>query len=171
VGEMRDLDSILTTLTIAETGHLTLATLHTNLAVETINRIIGVFPSHQQAQVRYILSFVLLGVISQMLIPTPKGLVLAAEVLIATSGVKNLIREGKVHQIQGMLETESRQGSRSMKRSLQELMVKGVLTKDMVENFYGEEVAFPFSGDGESDRGLLSSKKNFLFTRSGRRDR
>ncbi len=171
VGEMRDLDSIFTTLTIAETGHLTLATLHTNLAVETINRVIGVFPAHQQAQVRYILSFVLLGVISQMLIPTPKGLVLASEVLIATSGVKNLIREGKVHQIQSLLETESRHGSRSMKRSLQDLMKRGVLTKDMVANFYGEEVSMPFSKEEEGDKTTLSASKDFLFRGTGRRNR
>ncbi len=170
VGEMRDLESILTTLTIAETGHLTLATLHTNLAVETVNRIIGVFPAQQQAQIRYMLSFVLLGIISQMLIPTPKGFVLASEILIATSGVKNLIREGKIHQIQSLLETEGRFGSRSMKRSFQELMEKGLITKDMVVSYYGEDLSMPFSKRSKDDKSGISANKDFRFGRSGRRN-
>ncbi len=170
VGEMRDVESILTTLTIAETGHLTLATLHTNLAVETINRVIGVFPAHQQQQVRYMLSFVLLGVISQMLVPTPKGLVLASEVLVATSGVKNLIREGKVHQIQSLLETESRFGSQSMKRSFQDLMAKGLVTQDLVINFFGEEVPMPFSKEKEGGKSTTSASEDFLLGHSGRRN-
>ncbi len=172
VGEMRDMDSILTTLTIAETGHLTLATLHTNLAVETINRLIGAFPDHQQGQVRYMLSFVLLGVISQMLIPTPKGLVLACEVLIASSGVRNLIREGKVHQMQSLLDTESRLGSRSMKRSLQELLATGAVTKDMIEDFYGDNVPPAFSrGKKDGSKGVMSASKEFLRLSDRRRDR
>ncbi len=163
VGEMRDMDSILTTLTIAETGHLTLATLHTNLAVETINRLIGTFPDHQQSQIRYMLSFVLLGVISQMLIPTQRGLVLACEVLIATSGVKNLIREGKVHQLQSLLETESRFGSRSMKRSLQELVSRGALTGEMVADLYGDDALTSFSKGGKGgSRRITSANRDFL---------
>jgi twitching motility protein PilT len=106
VGEMRDLETIEAALTIAETGHLVFATLHTNSAVQTINRVIDVFPPHQQSQVRAQLSFVLEGVMSQLLIPRAgaPGRVLAAEVLVPNAAIRNLIREDKVHQIYSQMQ-------------------------------------------------------------------
>ena len=101
VGEMRDLETIEAALTISETGHLVFATLHTNSAISTINRIIDVFPPHQQAQVRSKLSFVLQGVVSQQLLPalSGPGRVMALEILVPNAAIRNLIREDKVHQI------------------------------------------------------------------------
>jgi len=100
IGEMRDLETIQSAITIAETGHLVFATLHTNTAVQTINRIIDVFPPHQQSQVRTQLSFILEAVISQQLLPCiGGGRTLALELMLPTSGIRNLIREGKTHQI------------------------------------------------------------------------
>jgi twitching motility protein PilT len=121
VGEMRDLETIEAALTIAETGHLVFATLHTNSAVQSINRIIDVFPPHQQSQVRAQLSFVLEGVISQLLLPrhnTP-GRALALEVLVPNAAVRNLIREDKVHQIYSqMLVGQSKHGMQTLNQSL-----------------------------------------------------
>jgi twitching motility protein PilT len=107
IGEMRDLETIESALRIAETGHLTFATLHTNSAVQTINRIIDVFPAHQQAQIRAQLSFVLEGIICQSLLPRAngKGRALAMEILIPNSAIRNLVREDKVHQIYSMMQT------------------------------------------------------------------
>lgn len=107
IGEMRDLETIEAALQIAETGHLTFATLHTNSAPQTINRIIDVFPEHQQPQVRAQLSFVLEGIICQSLLPkaSGKGRVLACEVLIPNAAVRNLIREDKIHQIYSVMQT------------------------------------------------------------------
>src|SRR5437773_5220113 len=107
VGEMRDLETIESALRIAETGHLTFATLHTNSAVQTVNRIIDVFPAHQQAQIRAQLSFVLEGIICQSLLPRAngKGRALAMEILIPNSAIRNLIREDKVHQIYSTMQT------------------------------------------------------------------
>ena len=107
IGEMRDLETIESALRIAETGHLTFATLHTNSAVQTINRIIDVFPAHQQAQIRAQLSFVLEGIICQALLPRAngKGRALTMEILVPNSAIRNLIREDKVHQIYSMMQT------------------------------------------------------------------
>src|SRR6059036_1216238 len=107
VGEMRDLETIESALRIAETGHLTFATLHTNSAVQTVNRIIDVFPAHQQAQIRAQLSFVLEGIICQSLLPRAngKGRALAMEILIPNSAIRNLVREDKVHQIYSTMQT------------------------------------------------------------------
>jgi len=107
IGEMRDLETIEAALVIAETGHLTFATLHTNSAVQTINRIIDVFPSHQQPQIRAQISFVLEGVLCQMLIPKAngQGRVLALEIMIPNPAIRNLIREEKVHQIYSAMQT------------------------------------------------------------------
>lgn len=121
IGELRDLETIEAALTISETGHLALATLHTNGAIQTINRIIDVFPSHQQAQIRAQLSFVLEGVISQQLIPhaSGKGRVLAAEVLVPTPAIRNLIREDKIHQLYSAMQTgQSRSFMQTMNQSL-----------------------------------------------------
>jgi twitching motility protein PilT len=130
VGEMRDLETIEAALTIAETGHLTFASLHTNSAVQSMNRIIDVFPPYQQAQVRAQLSFVLEGVISQQLIPKiGGGRVLALEVLMPNSAIRNLIREDKVHQIYSIMQTgQSKFGMQTLNQSLYELYVKKLIS-------------------------------------------
>ena len=128
IGEMRDLETIEAALTVSETGHLTLATLHTNSAVQTINRIIDVFPSHQQEQIRVQLSFVLEGVLSQQLIAkkSSRGRALAVELLIPNPAIRNLIREDKVHQIYSTMQTgQSKFGMQTMNQSLIELYTKG----------------------------------------------
>ncbi len=133
IGEMRDLETIEAAMTVSETGHLTLATLHTNSAVQTINRIIDVFPAHQQEQIRVQLSFVLEGVISQQLIPrkSGKGRVMASEVLIPTPAIRNLIREDKTHQIYSMMQTgQTKFRMQTMNQSLLELFKKGELSYD-----------------------------------------
>ena len=131
IGEMRDLETIEAALTVSETGHLTLATLHTNSAVQTINRIIDVFPPHQQEQIRVQLSFVLEGIFAQQLIPRKSGIgrVLAVELLVPNPAIRNLIREDKIHQIYSMMQTgQSKFGMQTMNQSLYELYSKGVLT-------------------------------------------
>jgi twitching motility protein PilT len=131
IGEMRDLETIEAALTVSETGHLTFATLHTNTAVQTINRIIDVFPSHQQEQIRVQLSFVLEGIIAQQLIPrkSGKGRVLAVEVFIPTPAIRNLIREDKTHQIYSMMQAgQAKFGMVTMNQSLFELYKKGELS-------------------------------------------
>ncbi len=131
IGEMRDLETIEAALTVSETGHLTLATLHTNSAIQTINRIIDVFPSHQQEQIRVQLSFVLEGIISQQLIPkkTEQGRVLAVEILIPNPAVRNLIREDKIHQIYSIMQTgQAKSGMQTMNQSLLELYTKGLIS-------------------------------------------
>lgn len=128
IGEMRDLETIEAALTVSETGHLTLATLHTNSAVQTINRIIDVFPAHQQEQIRVQLSFVLEGVLSQQLITkkSGKGRALAIELLIPNPAIRNLIREDKVHQIYSTMQTgQAKFGMQTMNQSLIELYTKG----------------------------------------------
>jgi twitching motility protein PilT len=126
IGEMRDLETIEAALTIAETGHLTFATLHTNSAAQTMNRIIDVFPPHQQSQVRAQLSFVLEGVVSQQLIPKlGGGRVLAMEVMIPNAAIRNLIREDKIHQIYSIMQTgQSKFGMQTLNQSLYDLFVK-----------------------------------------------
>ena len=121
IGEMRDLETIEAALTIAETGHLTFGTLHTNSAVQTITRIVDVFPPHQQPQIRAQLSFVLEGILCQMLLPRAngQGRVLALEVLVPTPAIRNLIREDKLHQVYGMMQTgKERSGMQTMNESL-----------------------------------------------------
>ncbi len=135
IGEMRDLETIEAALTVSETGHLTLATLHTNTAVQTINRIIDVFPSHQQEQVRVQLSFVLEGILSQQLIPkkSRQGRALAVELLIPTPAIRNLIREDKVHQIYSMMQTgQATFGMQTMNQALYGLYTKGILSYEDV---------------------------------------
>lgn len=131
IGEMRDLETIEAALRVSETGHLTFATLHTNSAVQTINRIIDVFPPHQQEQVRTQLSFVLEGIMAQQLIPKKngQGRVLAIEVLIPNPAIRNLIREDKIHQIYSMMQTgQAKFGMQTMNQSLFDLYVKGHLS-------------------------------------------
>ena len=134
VGEMRDLETIESALRIAETGHLTFATLHTNSAVSTINRIIDVFPSMQQAQVRAQLSLTLEGILCQTLLPRAdnRGRALAMEVLIPNSAIRNLIREDKVHQIYSMMQTgQDIHGMQTFNQSLATLFHKRVISRDL----------------------------------------
>ena len=133
VGEMRDLETIEAALVIAETGHLVFSTLHTNSAVQTINRIIDVFPPHQQAQVRAQLSLVLQGVISQQLIPRRdgRGRVMAAEVMIPNPAIRNLIREEKVHQIYSQMQVgQSKFGMQTMSQSLIALVQRNLISPE-----------------------------------------
>lgn len=131
IGEMRDLETIEAALRIAETGHLTFATLHTNSAVETINRIIDVFPTNQQSQVRTQLSFVLEGIMCQSLLQKKggKGRALAIEILIPNSGIRNLIREDKIHQLYSMMQTgQSTHGMQTFNQCLSNLYFKNQIT-------------------------------------------
>ncbi len=135
VGEMRDLETISTALTAAETGHLVFATLHTQSAPQTIDRIIDVFPAHQQDQVRTQLSVALEGVMTQQLIPTADGSsrVVASEVLVPTPAVRNLIREGKTHQIPSAMQTGSNVGMQTMDAALVSLVRAGKITQRVAE--------------------------------------
>lgn len=133
VGEMRDLETISTTLTAAETGHLVLATLHTPDAPQTIERIIDVFPPHQQQQVKLQLADCLQGVISQLLVPkaTGAGRVLVTEIMVATAGIRNLIREQEIEQIPTLMQTGSQYGMKTMDKCLKELFQQGVISLDV----------------------------------------
>ena len=134
VGEMRDLETIATTITLAETGHLVLATLHTYNASQTIDRIIDIFPPHQQAQVRMQLSMTLASVISQRLIPKEKGGRIASrEILLNTSAVANLIRENKVAQIKTVIETSSKEGMVSIDQDLKRLYEEKLISKETAQ--------------------------------------
>jgi twitching motility protein PilT len=131
IGEMRDLETIDAAMSIAETGHLCLATLHTTSAIGSINRIIDVFPAHQQPQIRQVLSFVLEGIISQTLIPRASGTgqVLAAEVLIPTPAIRNLIREDKLHQVYSQMQIgQSKHGMLTLNQSLCDLFLRRLIT-------------------------------------------
>lgn len=130
VGEMRDLETIEAAMTISETGHLVFATLHTNSAVQSINRVIDVFPPHQQPQIRAQLSFVLQAVVTQMLLPRKDGpgRALSAEVMIPNYAIRNLIRENKIHQIYGLMQTgQGTTGMQTMNQSLYRLYRQGIL--------------------------------------------
>jgi twitching motility protein PilT len=133
VGEMRDLETISTAITAAETGHLVFATLHTQDAPQTIDRIIDVFPPHQQQQVRVQLSTTLQGVVTQQLVPTSdgKGRVVACEVMVATPAIRNLIREGKVHQIYSAMQAGGRYGMQTMDMALGHLVKSGAITQQL----------------------------------------
>ena len=134
VGEMRDLETIAATITLAETGHLVLATLHTYSAAQTVDRIIDIFPPYQQAQVKQQLSSVLSAIISQRLVPKVKGgRVAAREVLINTPAVANLIRENKLAQISTVIETNNKIGMVSMDKALKNLYKDGLISKGDME--------------------------------------
>jgi len=133
VGEMRDLETIEAALTISETGHLTFGTLHTNSCAQTINRIVDVFPPSQQPQIRAQLSFVLEGVLSQILVPKKdgKGRVLALEIMIPNPAIRNLIREDKVHQIYSIMQTgQTKFGMQTMNQSLFDSYSKSLISYD-----------------------------------------
>jgi twitching motility protein PilT len=135
VGEMRDLETISTALTAAETGHLVFATLHTQSAAQTVDRIIDVFPAAQQHQVRMQLSIALQGIVTQQLLPTADGSsrVVACEVLVPTPAVRNLIREGKTHQIYSALQTSASVGMQTMDGHLAQLVRQGKVTRALAE--------------------------------------
>ncbi|BCJ99987.1 type IV pilus twitching motility protein PilT [Anaerocolumna chitinilytica] len=143
VGEMRDLDTIATAITAAETGHLVLSTLHTIGAAATIDRVIDVFPPHQQQQIRIQLASVLESVISQQLIPTAdsKGRVAAYEVMHATNAIRNLIREAKTHQIPSIIQTSKKAGMQTMDDAIYELYLRGRIAADKAINFAQDPAA------------------------------
>jgi twitching motility protein PilT len=136
VGEMRDLETIQTALTAAETGHLVFATLHTQDTAQTIDRVIDVFPPHQQGQVRVQLSVALQGVVTQQLLPNSdgSGRVVACEVLVPTPAIRNLIREGKTHQIYSVLQTSSGHGMQTMDAALVKLVREGKISRSTAES-------------------------------------
>ncbi len=133
VGEMRDLETISLALTAAETGHLVLATLHTKSAPKTVDRIIDAFPPAQQQQIRIMLSESLQGVISQMLLPTRdgKGRVPVVEIMVATTAIRNLVREAKTHQMPSAIQTGAQVGMQSLEQALRNLAMQGRIAKDV----------------------------------------
>ena len=136
IGEMRDLETISAAITIAETGHLVFATLHTNSAAQSIDRMIDVFPPHQQPQIRAQLSNILQAIVSQRLVPSiGGGRVVAAEVLIANPAVRNIIREGKSHQLDAVIQTSAEQGMQTMDRTLANLVQSGTITYDSAREY------------------------------------
>lgn len=136
IGEMRDLETIASAITIAETGHLVFATLHTNSAAQSIDRMIDVFPPHQQPQIRAQLSNILMAIASQRLIPSiGGGRIAAAEILIATPAVRNIIREGKTHQLEAVIQTGAEFGMQSMDKTLVGLIHDGTISYDEARNY------------------------------------
>ena len=137
VGEMRDLDTIQTAITAAETGHLVLATLHTSGAAQTVDRIIDVFPAENQDQIRTQLASTLVGVISQRLLPIAdgSGRIAAHEILVSNHAIANLIRSNKIHQIQTVLETSKASGMQTMNRAVLQLVKKGMVTRSSADEF------------------------------------
>lgn len=136
IGEMRDLETIAAAITISETGHLVFATLHTNSASQSIDRMIDVFPPYQQQQVRAQLSNILMAICSQRLIPAiGGGRVAAAEILVVTPAVRNIIREGKSHQLEAVIQTGAEYGMQSMDRTLVNLVHSGVITYDEARSY------------------------------------
>ena len=143
IGEMRDLETISAAITIAETGHLVFATLHTNSAAQSIDRMIDVFPPHQQSQVRSQLANILQGICAQRLVPAiGGGRVVAAEVMVANPAIRNIIREGKTHQLDTGIQTRSDQGMQTMDRTLVKLVQSGVVTYDDAREFAVDLVEF-----------------------------
>jgi len=143
IGEMRDLETISAAITIAETGHLVFATLHTNSAAQSIDRMIDVFPPHQQPQVRAQLSNILMAICSQRLVPSiGGGRVAAAEIMVANSAVRNIIREGKAHQLDAVIQTGADQGMQTMDRTLVSLVQAGTITYDNARDYAVDLVEF-----------------------------
>jgi twitching motility protein PilT len=144
VGEMRDLETVSAALTIAETGHLVLATLHTNSAAESINRVIDVFPSNQQSQVRAQLAFVLEGVVTQTLLPKLKGRgrAMAAEIMVATPAIRALIRDDKVHQIYSAMQSGKKFGMQTMNDALYQLYTSREVAQEECERVSSDPKEF-----------------------------
>jgi len=171
VGEMRDLETVAAALTIAETGHLVLATLHTNSAAESINRIIDVFPSNQQSQVRAQLAFVLEGVITQTLLPKAKGRgrCMAAEIMVATPAIRALIRDDKIHQIYSAMQSGKKFGMQTMNDALYQLYTSREVSQEECERVSSDPKEFlrmigvtPLEdeGMGGSDRPQQAQQKS-----------
>jgi len=136
IGEMRDLETISAAITIAETGHLVLASLHTNSAAQSIDRMIDVFPPHQQSQIRAQLANILMAICSQRLVPAiGGGRIVAAEVLVANPAVRNIIREGKTHQLDAVIQTGADAGMQTMDRTLVSLVQNGTVTYDDARSY------------------------------------
>lgn len=136
IGEMRDLETISSAITIAETGHLVFATLHTNSAAQSIDRMIDVFPPHQQPQIRSQLANILMAICSQRLIPSiGGGRIASAEILVATPAVRNIIREGKSHQLEAVIQTGAEFGMQSMDKTLVNLIHNGTITYEEARNY------------------------------------
>ncbi len=136
IGEMRDLETIANAITIAETGHLVLATLHTNSASQSVDRMVDVFPPYQQPQIRAQLSNILMAICSQRLIPAlGGGRIAAAEILIATPAVRNIIREGKTHQLEAVIQTGAEFGMQQMDKTLSQLIHAGTISYDEARNY------------------------------------
>jgi twitching motility protein PilT len=153
---MRDLDTIQAALTISETGHLAFATLHTNSAAEAINRIIDVFPSHQQSQVRAQLAFVLEGVITQTLLPKAKGRgrAMAAEILVVTPAVRALIRDDKIHQIYSTMQSGKKYGMQTMNDALYALyMNRDVALEECLRSSHDPNEFLRMIGQSPEDEG------------------
>ena len=144
VGEMRDLETIEAALTLAETGHLTFATLHTSDVTQTVNRIVDVFPAHQQQQIRTMLSFTLQAIVCQQLVPRQhgKGRALAAEVMVANPAIRALIRDNKSHQIMSTIQTGGQVGMRTMNQSLFELYKQGTISFEDAKRHSADEADF-----------------------------
>lgn len=143
VGEMRDLETISTAVTLAETGHLVLATLHTCNSAQTIDRIIDIFPPHQQNQIKSQLALILSAVISQMLIPKKGGGRIAArEILLNNSAVANLIREQKISQIKNVIETHASEGMINFARDIKDLYEKGIISPEDAQDFLSNKIVF-----------------------------
>ncbi|HZO17721.1 MAG TPA: type IV pilus twitching motility protein PilT [Gemmatimonadaceae bacterium] len=172
IGEMRDLETIQAALTIAETGHLAFATLHTNSAAEAINRIIDVFPSHQQSQVRAQLAFVLEGIVTQTLLPRAKGRgrVMAAEILVVTAAIRALIREDKIHQIYSLMQSGKKFGMQTLNDALYQLYMSREVTADECLRVSGDPNEFlrmigqpvlgdEGAGDGKGQKPGLPNQK------------
>ena len=136
IGEMRDLETISAAITIAETGHLVFATLHTNSASQSIDRMVNVFPPHQQPQIKIQLANILQAICAQRLVPAiGGGRLAAAEVLISNSAVRNIIREGKTHQLDSVIQTSASEGMQSMDRTLVQMVQSGQITYEEAKNF------------------------------------
>ncbi|MEL7367876.1 MAG: type IV pilus twitching motility protein PilT [Myxococcota bacterium] len=174
VGEMRDLETMEAALVIAETGHLVFATLHTNSCVQTINRVLDVFPPYQQPQVRAQLSMVLEGVLSQTLIPraSGQGRVLAVELMVPNMAIRNLIREDKVHQIYGQMQVgQSRFGMQTMNQSLADLIQRRMITFDdgLLRSSDQDELRQLLSASGGQTRPPLQQRGRSSGPQSARR--
>jgi twitching motility protein PilT len=136
IGEMRDLETIASAITIAETGHLVFATLHTNSASQSVDRMIDVFPPHQQSQIRSQLANILMAICSQRLVPIiGGGRVAAAEILIANPAVRNIIREGKSHQLEAVIQTGAEFGMQSMDNTLVKLIKAGTISYEQAREY------------------------------------
>ena len=143
VGEMRDLETISAAITIAETGHLVFGTLHTNSAAQSIDRMVNVFPPHQQPQVKAQLGNMLQAICSQRLVPAiGGGRLAAAEIMIANSAVRNIIREGKSHQLDSVIQTSAQEGMQSMDRTLVQMVRSGQISYDEAKNFAVDLIEF-----------------------------